>query len=146
MSNAAEEPNVTSYLSYDASLTRVDDLRRQAEHGRAAGVASRIRPNHEEVDTAAIAIRRATAADRPALDRLAALDSARVPAGDVLIAEVGGEPQAALEIATGATIADPFRATSTLIELLELRAGRLRAGGDVRGRAWLRSRSACRAV
>lgn len=93
-----------------------------------------------------IGIRRATAADRAALERLAALDSARVPAGDMLIAEVGGEPQAAIEIATGAAIADPFRATRMLVELLDLRAARLRAGADVRRRRWLRSRSACRAA
>jgi hypothetical protein len=38
------------------------------------------------------------------------------------VAEVGGELWAALEIATGATIADPFRPSGDLVELLELHA------------------------
>jgi hypothetical protein len=126
---------VTSYLTYDASLTRVDDLRRDAQSRRAARAASHT-----------IAIRRATPADRSVLERLASLDSARIPRGDVLIAEVGGEPQAAIEITTGATIADPFRATCTLVALLELRAARLRTRADVRRRLWLRRRAACRAA
>jgi len=75
-----------------------------------------------------IAIRRATEADRAALERRAALDSAPTSSGEVLLAEVGGEPQAAIEIASGATIADPFRPTAYLIELLSLRAARLREG------------------
>ncbi|MCA1697426.1 MAG: hypothetical protein LC790_00370 [Actinobacteria bacterium] len=73
-----------------------------------------------------IAIRRATETDRAALERLAALDSAPTPSGEVLIAEVGGEPQAAIQIAGDAAIADPFRPTAHLIELLDLRAARLR--------------------
>ena len=72
-----------------------------------------------------IAIRRATDADRDALERLAALDSARVPTGEILIAEVAGEAQAAIGVAAGATIADPFRPTAHLVDLLRLRAGRL---------------------
>lgn len=73
-----------------------------------------------------IAIRRATEADRPVVERLAALDSARWPSGEVLIAEVDGELQAAIEIAGGATIVDPFRRTAHLTELMSLRAARLR--------------------
>jgi hypothetical protein len=67
-------------------------------------------------------IRGATAADRAALMRLAALDSARPLVGQVLIAEVDGEPQAALEIATGRVVADPFRPTAHLVQQLQDRA------------------------
>jgi hypothetical protein len=94
--------------------------------------------------TASIAIRRATAADRFVLERLAALDSAPAPSGEVLIAEVGDEAQAAIELESGATIADPFRPTVHLIELLSLRAALLHDGTASRRRLRLRSRSAYR--
>ena len=72
-----------------------------------------------------LTIRRASAADTPSLARLAALDSATSLTGDVLLAEIGGEPWAALEVDTGATIADPFRPSADLVELLRLHAKRM---------------------
>jgi hypothetical protein len=81
-------------------------------------------------DHGSVTIRRATEDDRQALERLAALDSARLPSGDILIAEAGYEQQAAIEVATGAAIADPFRPTAHLIALLELRAAGLRKKAD----------------
>jgi hypothetical protein len=69
-----------------------------------------------------LTIRRADLADLAALDRLAALDSASPPTGDALVAEVKGELWAALELSTGATIADPFRPSGELVELLKLHA------------------------
>ena len=75
-----------------------------------------------------LAILRSGPGDRAALERLAALDSAPTPSGDVLIAEVSREPRAAIEVATGAAIGDPFRPTAQLVELLAVRAGQLRRG------------------
>jgi hypothetical protein len=72
--------------------------------------------------TNALTIRRADLADLAALDRLAALDSAPAPTGDHLVAEVGGELWAALEIGSGRVIADPFRPSGELVELLRLHA------------------------
>ena len=72
-----------------------------------------------------IAIRSATAHDHEALVRLAALDTAAEPAGRVLLAEVDGEVQAAVEVATGRVVADPFRPTADVADLLRLRAARL---------------------
>jgi len=69
-----------------------------------------------------VTIRRADLADLAALDRLAALDSASPPTGEALVAEVGGELWAALEIETGATVADPFRRSGELVELLKQHA------------------------
>jgi hypothetical protein len=69
-----------------------------------------------------VLIRPATTADDRTLTRLAALDSARVPAGPVLIAEVTGEPHAAMDLETGAVVADPFRRTDHLVELLGVHA------------------------
>ncbi len=69
-----------------------------------------------------ISIRAATHGDGPTLTRLAALDSAPVPFGPVLLAEVDGQPRAALAVRDGAVIADPFTKTSELVELLRVHA------------------------
>jgi hypothetical protein len=74
-----------------------------------------------------LTIRPADLADLAALDRLAALDSASPPTGPTLVAEVGGELWAALELSSGATIADPFRPSGELVDLLKLRASGERA-------------------
>ena len=71
----------------------------------------------------ALTIRRATAADAFALKRLSALDSAFPPTGDLLLAEMGSELWAAVSIDTGAAVADPFRPSGDLVELLRFRAG-----------------------
>ena len=67
-----------------------------------------------------ITIRSARDADAGALARLAALDSSRVPAGEVLVAEISGELVAAASEA--GVIADPFRPTADVVDLLRLRA------------------------
>lgn len=78
----------------------------------------------------ALTIRRATAADAFSLRRLAAIDSAYPPTGDVLLAEMGDELWAAVSVDTGAAVADPFRPSGDLVDLLRFRAGR--ANGDER--------------
>ena len=72
-----------------------------------------------------ITIRLATAADRVAVRRLAALDSAFPPTGEVLLAQADDELWAAVSIDTGHAVADPFRPSAELVELLRLRAARL---------------------
>ena len=75
-----------------------------------------------------ISLRLSTNSDRPALLRLAALDSAPAPHGSAVVAEVGGEIVAARSLGThGHTVADPFRETEYARELLELRATQLPA-------------------
>src|SRR5688500_20192984 len=86
----------------------------------------------------ALTIRRATAADAFALKRLSALDSAFPPTGDVLLAEMGSELWAAVSIDTGAAVADPFRPSGDLVELLRFRADGL-AGHEQIGRASCRA-------
>ena len=56
----------------------------------------------------AIVIRRANEDDALALSRLAQLDAARLPEGELLVAEAGGEIRAALRIEDSAYVADPF--------------------------------------
>jgi hypothetical protein len=71
-----------------------------------------------------VLIRAARGSDGPALRRLAALDSADVPAGRVLVAETDGDLLAAFDQESGAHIADPFRPTADVVALLKLRADR----------------------
>jgi hypothetical protein len=70
----------------------------------------------------AISIRRARQHDRRAIERLAALDSAAAPRGEVLLAEVDGQPWAALSVDDGHAVADPFRRSGSIVELLRARA------------------------
>ena len=74
----------------------------------------------------ALSIRRAAADDRGAVAHLAALDSAPEPQGDVLLAEVGGEPWAALSLESGHAVADPFRRSGDVVALLRARAAQER--------------------
>jgi hypothetical protein len=91
-----------------------------------------------------INIRHASGADQAGLARLAELDSARPLTGDVLLVEVGGELRAAVELGGGAVIADPFRSTADLVELLRVRAALARTERRDRGPGMgrLRARSA----
>jgi hypothetical protein len=68
--------------------------------------------------TASITIRPGYADDHAALARLAALDSAPVPAFPLLLAEVDGRLRAAVSQADGAAVGDPFFPTAELIGLL----------------------------
>jgi hypothetical protein len=84
-----------------------------------------------------LTIRRAAGADESAVRRLSALDSAFPPTGDVLLGEVDGELWAALSIDTGHAVADPFRPSGDLVDLLQFRADRLAGEARGRGRARL---------
>ena len=72
-----------------------------------------------------IVIRPAVASDARALWRLAALDNAPAPhAGpDVVVAEQAGRVVAA--VAGGRAVADPFRPTAEVVELLRVRAAQV---------------------
>jgi hypothetical protein len=70
-----------------------------------------------------VSIRAARGSDGPALARLAALDSALLPEGELLLAEADGELLAALEPGSGRHIANPFRPTAGIVDLLRLSAG-----------------------
>jgi hypothetical protein len=92
------------------------DLRRAAERARA---------DSGETPVTRLTLRYAAAADGPRLRRLAELDSAQVPSGALLVAEVDGRLRAALAMDGGTVIADPFHRGGELIELLRLRARHL---------------------
>jgi hypothetical protein len=91
-----------------------------------------------------LVIRMARAGDDAVLARLAQLDGHRPPDPPLehtrlLVAEVEGEVLAALPLDGNHPLADPFRPTASLVEMLELRATQLRPEPPRRGlRATLR--------
>jgi hypothetical protein len=74
--------------------------------------------------TTAVTLRPATYADRPEIERLAALDEERAPWDEYLLAFVGGELRAALPTAGGPALADPFHLTEEVVALLRFWAER----------------------
>src|SRR3954451_14782696 len=73
-----------------------------------------------------VTIRWAMLADLPALERVAALDSARLPAGPLLVAVVDGQIWAALSTLDDSAVADPFMPSGDLVGLLRTRSSQLR--------------------
>lgn len=69
----------------------------------------------------AYVIRQATIDDGPTLERLAGLDSQRPLPGRALIGEIDGAPAAAVSLADGRIVADPFQATAQLVPVLIMR-------------------------
>jgi len=135
------------------------DLLATAEHVRAARAARAAAateppaPAEAPAAEAAVAIRLARPADSRALARLAELDgqgesAARLARladspweGSVLVAEADGAIAAALAIADHVVVADPFRRTATLVDLLRLRAEQL-TGRSARMRRFPRAAAA----
>ena len=89
--------------------------------------------------TASLVLRPATSADAADLERLAALDSSRPLAGEVMLAHVDGDVRAALSLETGRVVADPFYPSLELVPLL-----RAAAGDTKPRRAWRRATRAIR--
>ena len=73
-----------------------------------------------------VTIRWALPTDLPALERVAALDSQRLPAGPLLVAVVDGQIWAALSTIDDSAVADPFVPSGDLVGLLRARASQLR--------------------
>lgn len=97
-----------------------------------------------DLPSAILAIRPATADDSADVARLAALDSAAVPTGALLLGVVDGRAVAALSVDSGAVVADPFSPTADLVNLLRQRAERLRvASAPTVSRRTLRERFPC---
>jgi hypothetical protein len=116
-----------SAISAELARHREVELRQIDRGGRLAGLLRFGRakvPAHVEPQ---VTIRVAGPADDEALARLAELDSRPAPGGYVLVAEVGGELRAAVSVAGGETVADPFHPTAALTSLLALRVSQLRS-------------------
>ena len=70
-----------------------------------------------------IRIRQATKSDVMAVRRLAALDDSASLKGSVMVAEQAGDLRAAISIADGRVVANPFAPTAELVEMLRMHRG-----------------------
>jgi hypothetical protein len=133
MEEAQMHPLLAASLANSLSRDRVGAARsrRAAKAAKVAKVAAA-----DASAAAEVVIRRATAADAPALARLGALNGDRragealarhAAAHEVLVAEVDGALEAALAVDDGLAVADPFRPSAVHAELLALRARQLGA-------------------
>jgi hypothetical protein len=114
-------PEFTKILATD----HVEQLRRDARVVHAAP-----RP---VVDTQDVELRLCRIADAPQLERLSALSERPLPHGRLVIAATGGQIVAALPLAGGPALRDPFSRTAHLMPLLELRVAQLRDPKPRRG-------------
>ena len=72
-----------------------------------------------------VTLRMRSAEDDDQLLNLALLSASRKPSGWYVVAEVEGAPVAALPLAGGSALTDPFRRTAHLLPLLELRVAQI---------------------
>jgi hypothetical protein len=114
--------NAMQTLDSYVAAAQLSDLHTAAASSRAA---RRARTSPAAPFGARLVLRRAQAEDERALARLARLDSAPRPTGDVLVAEVDEQIVAAIPVDGGRAIADPFRPTADVVEVLRARAERL---------------------
>ncbi len=103
-------------LSLMVAFDRMAGFRSDAARYRRARAAS-IHPP-QPVRTA---IQLRLSACRDELERLAALSDRSARDGDWLVADLDGVPVAAVSLEDGTTVYDPFRPTSQVVSLLELR-------------------------
>jgi hypothetical protein len=104
----------------------IEQLRRDARVVRGA----RKRPI---ADTRDVELRLCRIADDPQLDELAVLEGRPVPDGRLVLAVIRGRIVAALPLAGGQALRDPFAKTEHVMPLLELRAAQLRDPEPRRG-------------
>jgi hypothetical protein len=117
---------IDPYMRSKLAQAHADELRRDGERARGSKLEPRLSAAAGSPGEASIVIRPDRPEDRRALARLAGLDSASVPRSPLLLAEAGGELRAAMSLADGAAIADPFHRTASLVSLLTIRAEQLR--------------------
>jgi hypothetical protein len=79
---------------------------------------------------AAVTIRYAGPADAAALERLAQLEGERLVDGPMLVAQVGDELWAAVELDGPQVLADPFRPSAELLLTVAGRAAQIRRSHD----------------
>jgi hypothetical protein len=84
-----------------------------------------------------VTVRHLGAQDADTVRRLAERDSARLPGGELLGAEVDGRLVAAISASTGEVIADPFQRTSEVLDVLRLRVAQLQVRRPGRARRLL---------
>jgi hypothetical protein len=115
----------SSQISSSLAREHAHEVRDGVRHSR---FGRQSRPRGVDAGPADVTIRVAQPSDAEALRRLAEVDSQPAPQGYVLVAEAEGELRAAVVVADGAAIADPFHPTQALVSLLAVRARQLRSG------------------
>jgi hypothetical protein len=111
---------------------------RQAELRREAAASRLVREARKATRAATppgradvhVTLRLDTVGDVPRLYQLAALEQHPLPDGPFVLAEVEGRVVAALPVAGGAPLTDPFEATAHVQPLLELRAAQIRRADE----------------
>ncbi len=104
------------------------ELRRDASARRLGRLARRRRAAMQTADgsTEEVTVRRLDPfTDHAALVRLAQRDSAEVPQGELIGAEVDGSLVAAISVGNRRVVADPFTPTEGVRSLLQLRAAQV---------------------
>lgn len=86
--------------------------------------------SHTITQASEIRIRAASAKDMASVARVAGRDTRPLPAEPVLVAEVGSDVRAAISLADGTVVADPFHRTAELVEMLRIRARGAAAGSS----------------
>jgi hypothetical protein len=89
---------------------------------------AKVHPVRMRTNIDRVTVRFASPDDTPDLRRLAQLETAPVPSGPTLVAEVDGVLTAAVPVGGGRPVADPFLPTEGLVRLLEYRAAQLSGG------------------
>jgi hypothetical protein len=112
-----------STLTAIAADAHLADLHRLAERNRS------VPADIDEIKAPSLELRGASVDDGRALRRLAALDDARELSRPALIALLDGQPVAALSLADGRVVANPFVHTAEAVALLRLRAAQLAGAG-----------------
>jgi hypothetical protein len=79
---------------------------------------NRLDPGRAAAWLAPVTVRLAAPSDAPAIERIAELDSRPPPPAPRLVSERDGAIEAVLSLRTGEAVADPFRRTAELVELL----------------------------
>ncbi len=92
---------------------------RRSEYVRAS-VAARAGSDHPTEAEVAVRLSTLEGDDGELLRRLASLHDRPAPSGPVVLAEVEGEPVAAMSLADGEAVADPSRSSSGVLALLHL--------------------------
>jgi hypothetical protein len=77
-----------------------------------------------------VSLRLASPSDLRELERLAALESRALPSGPHLVAERDGRIDAAISLSTHEVVADPFRRTAEICDLLSCHAGEVQVAPD----------------
>jgi hypothetical protein len=102
-------PNITAAVERE----RTADMTRESRRSRLARQARRVASPRRTPEP--ISIRRAAAADGPAIAQIAELESKPVPTGRPLVAITGGRVAAVVDPESGAVLADPFLPTEHVV-------------------------------